>query len=95
MQSYLRYLDFDDLIILTSILDNKPLKDIAKSLGITPPALSHRLRKYKAHIPNFEIKSVQKKGNGNKWQYSDSLTEGAKQFCSKAKLALETLKEVA
>jgi hypothetical protein len=83
MQSYLRYLDVDDLIILTSLLDSTPFTLIAKSLGITPPALSHRLRKYESHIPNFQIKSIPK---GNQKVYSDSMSEEQGNFVIKQSL---------
>jgi len=79
---YLRNLDIDDLFILSSLLDNPRLNSIAKILMLTPPALSHRLRKYRDYIPEFEL--TQKK-NGY------TLSEKAEQFCIKARRALKTL----
>ena len=86
---YLRYLDIDDLIILTSLSHSIALKDIAKLLRLTPPALSHRLKKYRLHIPNFNLpKTV----GGTK---TYPLDEQTKQICIKAKQALDTLSEAA
>lgn len=84
---YLRYLDIDDLIILTSLLNSVALKDIAKSMGLTPPALTHRLNKYRLHIPNFNL---HKKTKGcTKKAYP--LDDQTRQICIKAKQALDTL----
>jgi len=79
--NYVRYLDIDDLIILSSIL--KPTVNfgkVAKSLGITPPALSHRLVKYRNHIPDFDY-------DANVKYLSNSVVD----ICTKARLALNAL----
>jgi predicted transcriptional regulator len=89
---YLRHLDIDDLIVLTSLLDHTPLSTIAKNLGLTPPALSHRMGKYRTHIPNFKIETSKK---NNKNVTKMQLSEETKQFCLKAKLALQALGEYA
>lgn len=89
---YLRHLDIDDLIVLTSLLDHTPLGKIAKALGLTPPALSHRMLKYRTHIPNFKIETTKK---NNKNATKMLLSEETKQFCIKAKLALAALNEAA
>ena len=82
LQHPLRILDIDDLIVLKMLLSADKLKDISKTLGITPPALSHRLRKYREYIPDFEITTTQ-----GKWDMSDP----AKIFCEKATAALSAL----
>jgi len=43
----LRLLDVDDLIILDGLYRGSRLKEISVSLMLTPPALSHRLKKMK------------------------------------------------
>lgn len=78
----IRLLDIDDLIIMTDLLNVKRLKDISSKLGLTPPALSHRLRKYKDCLPNFV---VLRKG------MNLSLSKEAREYCVKAKTALELL----
>jgi len=86
MQLYLRHLDIDDLIILKSLLEpDLCLKNIARSLGLTPPALTHRLNKYRTYIPNFELatKKLAKK--------TPPLTEETIKICNRAKQALDTL----
>jgi predicted transcriptional regulator len=45
LQKY-RILDLDDFIILTRVSDGMKLSEIAKELQLTPPAISHRLKKY-------------------------------------------------
>lgn len=82
---YLRHLDIDDLIILTSLLQPEPiLKNIAKSLGLTPPALTHRINKYREHIPNFQLLTKNKSTNR-------PMTPEMMQICNRAKQALDTL----
>jgi hypothetical protein len=87
--NYLRYLDIDDLIILTSLLQGQRLGQIAISLKLTPPALSHRIKKYRTFIPNFTLDS----GSRGNWRKIDfySLTDDTKQICIKAKQALGIL----
>ena len=50
---HLRSLDMDDLIVMKSLLNGIPPGKIAKSLGLTPPAISHRQRKYREAFPGF------------------------------------------
>jgi len=81
---YLRILDIDDLFILASLLDNtQPLHHIAKILRITPPALSHRIKRYREHIPNFDFSTTS--------SAVKSLSPETKAFCTKAKKALDVL----
>jgi len=81
---YLRNLDVDDLFILSSLLDHPKLNWIAKTLRLTPPAIAHRLRKYREHIPEFELSQ---KSNNSGY----TLSEKTEQFCIKARRALKTL----
>lgn len=85
---YLRYLDIDDLIILASLLQETALKNISGSLGLTPPALTHRLNKYRCYIPNFTLKTSRNKGCTHRLYPLDAAT---KDICLKAKHALDIL----
>lgn len=83
IQHHLRHLDIDDLIILSSIVSpNCCFSGIARTLGLTPPAVTHRVNKYREHIPNFSITT--KRG-----KYV--LSPETKDFCIKAKKALNAL----
>lgn len=87
LNSHIRFLDIDDLIILSSILSpDYNLSDVASDLGLTPPAISHRLKKYRTYIPDFSLTTSKKK----KGQYYE-LTSETREFCLKAKQALTTL----
>jgi len=88
-QKQLRLLDIDDLIIMKMLLSSSKLKDISDLLGVSAPALSHRIRKYKENIPEFNLTIIRGKG----WE----LSSVAKDFCGKAALALDlftTIEEV-
>jgi len=86
INNHLRVLDIDDLIILASMISpNYNLSDVASDLGLTPPAVSHRLKKYRTHIPDFSLTTSKKKG-----PYYE-LTPETRNFCLKAKQALTTL----
>jgi hypothetical protein len=55
MMRGIRILDVDDLAILSAFASgNFRTKDMAWFLGLTPPAISHRLNKYRRHLPGFE-----------------------------------------
>jgi hypothetical protein len=85
IQHHLRHLDIDDLIILSSIVaPDFCCSDVAKTLGLTPPAVTHRLNKYRLHIPNFSIKTQAKRGHY-------ILSPETKAFCIKAREALNAL----
>ena len=45
-RSVFRQLDIDDLITLSLLYDRRTPKEISVFLGLTPPAVSHRLSKY-------------------------------------------------
>lgn len=62
MQNYkrLRMLDIDDLILLQHLLNGGRPSTGAALLGLTPPAVSHRLRKIE---DVFEIKLFEGKGS--------------------------------
>lgn len=91
MITYLRHLDIDDLIVLSSLLQpDLRLSYIAKALGITPPALSHRMHKYKEHIPNFKAPIIKIKGKIRLAPLNEETTK----ICLKAKQALEALSSV-
>ncbi len=54
--SHWRLFDIDDIIILAMLADNpKYLYFISKALNMTRPALSHRLKKMRNNIPDFEL----------------------------------------
>jgi DNA-binding transcriptional LysR family regulator len=56
----LRMLDIDDLILLQHLLNGGRPSTGAALLGLTPPAVSHRLRKIE---DVFEIKLFERKGS--------------------------------
>jgi hypothetical protein len=85
--NYLRYLDIDDLIILTSLLEGQKLGQIALYLQLTPPALSHRIKKYRTFIPNFTLDS----GTKGNWHQTYPLEEETKNICIRAQQALGIL----
>ena len=50
---HLRNLDVDDLIVMRLLLDKVPCASIAKTLGLTAPAISHRRKKYAEIFEGF------------------------------------------
>ncbi len=56
----LRMLDMDDLILLQHLLNGGRPSSGAALLGLTPPAISHRLRKIE---DVFQIKLFDRKGS--------------------------------
>lgn len=82
MTQYLRYLDIDDLIILSCLGDQIRYKDISAFLGLTPPALCHRIKKYKEFVPNFNIDAK---------AYPYKVDEATKEIFMRAKQALDIL----
>lgn len=50
-----RNLDIDDLVILKMIGEGRSYVDIRKTLGVTAPAISHRVRKYAATWDGFSV----------------------------------------
>ena len=45
MKNHLRLLDIDDLILMRIILEGGQFVDVANRLALTPPAISHRIKK--------------------------------------------------
>jgi len=78
----LRLLDIDDLIICDRLRKGSSYKDLCKLLGLTPPAISHRIRKLEATIPDFDTRCI--KGNR-------IFSPGAVKFCESATTILEIL----
>lgn len=73
----LRMLDIDDLILLQHLLNGGRPSTGAQVLGLTPPAVSHRLRKIE---DVFEIKLFDKVGSRlNLNQEGRALSEKADQ----------------
>jgi hypothetical protein len=75
----LRYLDFDDLILVSILWDGGTYKDCCALLQLTAPAISHRLRKIEGAIPGFSTKVIDGKRK---------FTPQAETFCIRAKNAL-------
>lgn len=46
-QSKMRILDVDDMLLMTMLFHGLLPSEAAKKLGLTPPAISHRIRKLK------------------------------------------------
>lgn len=59
----MRNLDFDDLIAMVMMADGRKQVDIAKSLGLTPPAVCHRVRKWESVFGvSLVVRDKSKKG---------------------------------
>lgn len=58
----LRSVDMDDMIIMTLLLEGCRASDICKFLYLTPPAITHRLDKYRKSFGEdfFEVSFVPK-----------------------------------
>ena len=80
--SKLRFLDIDDLIILSKLFDGLTLVSTARNLGLSQPAVSNRLRKIEQV---FDSDIVRKNGR------TVSLSEKGHQVCSIASDALRVL----
>jgi DNA-binding transcriptional LysR family regulator len=78
----LRMLDIDDLILLQHLLQGGRPSTGATLLGLTPPAVSHRLRKIETV---FEIKLFERKGS------KLNLNTAGKELSEKANRALELM----
>ena len=46
-QTKIRMLDVDDMLLMTMLFHGLMPSEAAKKLGLTPPAISHRIRKIK------------------------------------------------
>jgi DNA-binding transcriptional LysR family regulator len=75
-----RSLDFDDLCVLALAYDGHSFKQISMSLNLTPPAISHRRRKYQEIWGELFLPY---KRNGQR-----TLTEDGKVICKKIKSIL-------
>jgi len=74
--SKFRNLDIDDLMILKMIGEGHSYADIRKILGVTAPAISHRLRKYEETWDGFNVsKPVSYKGKRVLSDEAQKLTE--------------------
>ena len=72
-------LDIDDLIIMSLMLEDSTYAEICYMLKLTPPAISHRLRKYlEVFGENFLVT----------WKTKKVLSETGKLFALKARQAL-------
>jgi hypothetical protein len=80
----LRLLDFDDLIMSKMLSEGATYKDLSKALGLTPPAISHRMRKLERIIPGFSSHCR----NGNR-----IFNPIAIEFCQTAKQVLSLLEK--
>ena len=86
LQHPIRYLDIDDLQVLSLLLKpNVRLKEIAGKLNLTPPAIIHRFNKYRTHLPDFELTT-----SGTPVQRL-VLSEKSKEICRKARKTLNFL----
>lgn len=78
----IRMLDIDDLILLQHLLKGGRPSTGATLLGLTPPAVSHRLRKIESV---FEIKLFERKGS------KLNLNTAGKALSEKANRALQLM----
>ena len=76
----LRRLDVDDMILMTLLLRGASGESIAKTLGLTPPAVSHRRKKIEDIFEDFFIKDPI---TGRK-----CVTEEGEAICKKMEMAL-------
>lgn len=85
IDTYLRQLDIDDLIILSLLSKpNVTISSISQDLSTTPAAVSIRFRKYRETIPRFKAERV-----GGSYV----LNKNTLDVCKKAQQALDTLAE--
>ena len=76
----LRYLDIDDLYLMSELLKNNPPSVISKKMLITPPAISHRMKK---------LDTLFGPGLYQKIKGSVSLSNKGRQLALKNRAALE------
>lgn len=55
--SKVRLLDVDDLIIISLLSSDYTKSEIAELLALTPPAISHRMKKYRIALGENSVKS--------------------------------------
>lgn len=85
--SPLRLLDIDDMIVLALVGDGVSYADTARYLGLTPPAISHRLRKYEQLWP---VLAEREPGSPRRIKHC---SEEFKRIHKMAKMVLEVLSE--
>lgn len=91
-----RVLDVDDLIVMQLLLEEVPCSHIAKKLGLTPPAVSHRRSKYREHFEGFfeipdpvDSKSATRQRLGKRYYLSDV----GKEICRRAVKTLSVISD--
>ena len=85
MNQKYRLLDIDDLIILRRLGEGVRFVDVAKELLLTPPAISHRRRKYENIWEGFSAKP------DPKGFHVLVINDTAKEICRRATAMLEVL----
>ena len=75
LNSIIRMLDVNDLIILTMLGQGYRLTDIAKKMKVTRAAVTHRMYRYKKIWPSWDI---------TKTKDMYILSKGTKRVCTKA-----------
>jgi len=83
--SRIRQFDIDDMMVLAALANNKKFSEIAKILGVTVPAVSHRVRKFRTYYPDLFRKATRGKSEAKQF------TEEGKLFADKWIAALQTL----
>lgn len=83
--SELRHLDLDDLIGMVLISDGVRQVEVAKTLGLTPPAVSHRVRKWESV---FGVRMLERNRDG---KHNLVLTEEGAKVAMKIRQVLEAL----
>ena len=83
----IRHLDVDDLYVMSRLLDDVRMGVLSKKLGISPPAISHRRRKYEDLFPGF---FMEKKSSSQRQMLSPKGIE----ICKKMKLAYDILMKI-
>jgi len=87
----LRILDADDLIVMDLLLQKVSCAKIAKTLGLTPAAISHRRRRY-SELFGEDFYELRKDLNTN--QSFKHLSLKGETICSKMRALLEILIEI-
>lgn len=84
-RSKLRHLDVDDLIIIYRVGHYRdPLSHLAQKMGLTPPAVTHRMNKHRELFKDIYKSELRKV----------CLTDNGKLICDKISLALENLEVI-
>ena len=78
----LRLLDLDDFIAISLLSDGQMQNVVAKTLGLTPPAVSHRIKKWRSIFGDDFLTAPKGKV---------ILTESGQQIAARIKAAVEAL----